>query len=58
MARIEPFRAWRPRTDVCARVASPPYDVLSSAEAREMAGDDPLSFLHVVKPEIDLEPGT
>jgi len=58
MARIEPFRAWRPRTDVCARVASPPYDVLSSAEAREMAGDDPLSFLHVVKPEIDLEPDT
>jgi uncharacterized protein (DUF1015 family) len=43
---------------VCAQVASPPYDVLSSAEAREMAADNPLSFLHVVKPEIDLEPGT
>lgn len=57
MARIEPFRAWRPRPDLAEQIASPPYDVLSSAEAREMAGDNPLSFLHVVKPEIDLEPG-
>jgi uncharacterized protein (DUF1015 family) len=58
MALLKPFRAWRPRPDVCAEVASPPYDVLSSAEAREMAADNPLSFLHVVKPEIDLDPGT
>jgi uncharacterized protein (DUF1015 family) len=58
MAKLKPFRAWRPRPDICAKVASPPYDVLSSAEAREMAADNPLSFLHVVKPEIDLEPGT
>ena len=58
MAKLKPFRAWRPRPDVCAQVASPPYDVLSSDEAREMAADNPLSFLHVVKPEIDLEPGT
>jgi uncharacterized protein (DUF1015 family) len=58
MAQLKPFRAWRPRPDVCAQVASPPYDVLSSAEAREMASENPLSFLHVVKPEIDLEPGT
>ncbi|MCW8985599.1 MAG: DUF1015 domain-containing protein, partial [Thermoanaerobaculales bacterium] len=58
MAKLKPFRAWRPRADVCAQVASPPYDVLSSAEAREMAAENPLSFLHVVKPEIDLEPGT
>jgi uncharacterized protein (DUF1015 family) len=56
MARIQPFRGWRPRPEVCAQVASPPYDVLSSAEAREMAADNPLSFLHVVKPEIDLAP--
>jgi len=56
MARIEPFRAWRPRPDVAERVASPPYDVLSSDEARDMARDNPLSFLHVVKPEIDLAP--
>lgn len=57
MARIEPFRAWRPRPELAARVASPPYDVLSSDEAREMAAGNPLSFLHVNKPEIDLEPG-
>jgi uncharacterized protein (DUF1015 family) len=58
MARIEPFRAWRPRPEISAQVASPPYDVLSTAEAREMAADNPLSFLHVVKPEIDLDPDT
>ncbi len=57
MARIEPFRAWRPKSELADRVASPPYDVLSSDEARELAADNPLSFLHVVKPEIDLEPG-
>ncbi len=57
MARLKPFRSWRPRPDVCAQVASPPYDVLSSDEAREMAAGNPLSFLHVVKPEIDLDPG-
>jgi uncharacterized protein (DUF1015 family) len=58
MARVQPFRAWRPRHDICADVASPPYDVLSSAEAVTMAADNPMSFLHVVKPEIDLAPGT
>jgi uncharacterized protein (DUF1015 family) len=57
MARLKPFRSWRPRPDVCAQVASPPYDVLSSDEARAMAAGNPLSFLHVVKPEIDLDPG-
>jgi len=57
MARIEPFRAWRPRSDKAELVASPPYDVLNSDEAREMAASNPLSFLRVVKPEIDLEPG-
>ena len=57
MARVEPFKAWRPRPDVCAEVASPPYDVLSSTEARELAADNPLSFLYVVKPEIALDAG-
>ena len=57
MARVEPFKAWRPRRDVCADVASPPYDVLSSTEAREMAADNQFSFLRVVKPEIDLDAG-
>ena len=58
MARIEPFRAWRPRPDLAARVASPPYDVVSTEEARRLADGEPLSFLHVVRPEIDLPPGT
>ena len=57
MSLIKPFRAWRPRPDQAEQVASPPYDVLSSEEAREVAASNPLSFLHVVKPEIDLEPG-
>jgi uncharacterized protein (DUF1015 family) len=57
MAQIKPFRAWRPRPELAERVASPPYDVVSSEEAREMAAGNPLSFLHVVKPEIDLESG-
>ena len=54
MARIEPFRALRPRPEIAAEVASPPYDVLSSDEARLMAEGNPISFLHVNKPEIDL----
>jgi uncharacterized protein (DUF1015 family) len=58
MARIEAFRALRPRPDVAAQVASPPYDVLSSAEARAMAAGNPISFLHVNKPEIDLPEDT
>ncbi len=57
MAKIEPFRALRPRPEVAAEVASPPYDVLNSAEAREMAAGNPISFLHVNKPEIDLPEG-
>lgn len=58
MARIEPFRGVRPRRDLAPLVAAPPYDVLSSEEARELAAGNPYSFLHVGKPEIDLPPGT
>ncbi len=58
MARIEPFRGWRPRPEFAEKVASPPYDVLNSEEARAMAAGNPLSFLHVVKPEIDLPEDT
>jgi len=58
MAHIEPFRGVRPRKDVAHLVAAPPYDVLTSEEAREMAAGNPYSFLHVGKPEIDLPPGT
>ena len=54
MAEFKPFRGYRPKPELVEQIASPPYDVLSSAEAREMAGSNELSFLHVVKPEIDL----
>jgi uncharacterized protein (DUF1015 family) len=57
MARIEPFRGLRPRKDVAEKVASPPYDVLDSAEARAYAAGNPYSFLHITKPEIDLPDG-
>jgi uncharacterized protein (DUF1015 family) len=58
MARVEPFRGVRPRKDIAQLVAAPPYDVLTSEEAREMAAGNPHSFLHIGKPEIDLPPGT
>ncbi len=58
MADVKPFRAWRPRDEFAPLVAAPPYDVLSSEEAREMARGNPHSFLHVGKPEIDLPRGT
>jgi uncharacterized protein (DUF1015 family) len=58
MARIEPFQGLRPRRDLAEKIAAPPYDVLSSEEARELARGNPYSFLHVGKPEIDLPPGT
>ncbi len=58
MADIKPFRGVRPRRDLAAQVAAPPYDVLNSEEARAMAAGNPYSFLHVGKPEIDLPPGT
>jgi len=53
---VKPFRGLRPRPDVAVKIASPPYDVVNSQEAREMAQGNSLCFLHVVKPEIDLEP--
>lgn len=58
MSRIHPFKGLRPKPELVKKVASPPYDVLSSEEARQMAEGNPLSFLHVVKPEIDLPPDT
>jgi uncharacterized protein (DUF1015 family) len=53
---IKPFRALRPAPGRAAEVLAPPYDVLSSAEARERAAGKPWSFLHVSKAEIDLDP--
>lgn len=52
--RIKAFKGWRPDPDRVKEIASRPYDVLDSDEAREEAGDSPLSFLRVVKPEITL----
>lgn len=55
---IKPFRGLRPAPGRAAEVAAPPYDVLSSEEARERADGKPWSFLHISKPEIDLPPET
>jgi uncharacterized protein (DUF1015 family) len=58
VAVIRPFRALRPPTDKAKEVASVPYDVVNTEEARQMATGNPLSFLHVSRPEIDLPEGT
>ena len=58
MATLKPFRALRPAPADALRVAAPPYDVVSTEEARELARGNPDSFLHVSRPEIDLPPGT
>lgn len=58
MAVIRPFRALRPPAKSAKLVASVPYDVVNTEEARALAEGNPLSFLHVSRPEIDLPPGT
>lgn len=58
MAVIRPFRALRPPAERAQSVASVPYDVVNTAEARALANGNALSFLHVSRPEIDLPPGT
>jgi uncharacterized protein (DUF1015 family) len=58
MAQLRPFRAHRPPTELAVRVASPPYDVVSTAQARALAQDNPDSFLYVSRPEISLPEGT
>lgn len=58
MAIIRPFRALRPAPSLAAAVASLPYDVMNTAEARQMAAGNPHSFLHVSRAEIDLPEGT
>lgn len=58
MLRIKPFAAVRPLPNIAAQVSSVPYDVVSTDEARELAKGNPRSFLHVLKPEIDLPTGT
>ncbi|MBW7888917.1 MAG: DUF1015 domain-containing protein [Bacteroidetes bacterium] len=56
MATLKPFKAFRPKPEFAAEVAAKPYDVLNSDEARKEVQGHPLSFLHVGKPEIDLDP--
>lgn len=58
MAVLRPLKALRPPPDLAAKVASVPYDVVDTSEARALADGNPHSFLHVVRPEIDLAEGT
>jgi len=56
VAVFKPFKAFRPKPEYAGKVAAKPYDVLNSNEAREEVKGNPLSFLHVGKPEVDLDP--
>ncbi len=56
MPRIKPFNAIRPRPETASQVASVPYDVVNRDEAAALASGNPLSFLHVVRPDIDFPP--
>jgi uncharacterized protein (DUF1015 family) len=58
MSLLAPFRALRPAPAAAARVASVPYDVVNTDEARALASQEPLSFLRVTRSEIDLPAGT
>ena len=57
IAELHPFHGLLPATERAAQVAAVPYDVVSTREAAELAAGNPFSFLHVSRPEIDLEPG-
>lgn len=58
MATVKPFRGIRPPKQHVEQVASRPYDVLNSEEARAEAEGNPMSLYHIIKPEIDFAPGT
>ena len=58
MAKLFPFRALRPAPEAAAHVASVPYDVVNTEEARALAANEPNSFLHVTRSEIDVPPET
>lgn len=58
MSLIQPFAALRPRSEYAQSVVAPPYDVLDTEEARARAADNPWSFLHISRPEIDFPAGT
>ena len=53
MAIIKPFQGYRPPPDIADTVSSPPYDVITSDEARDIVQGNSYSFLRVIKPEID-----
>jgi len=54
MAVVKSFKAWRPKPESAKNIISVPYDVINTEEARELASNKPNSFLHVIRPEIDL----
>lgn len=56
MAIIKPFKGIRPVSELASKIAALPYDVMNSDEAREMVADNPYSFLHVDRAEVDLDP--
>src|SRR5690348_16729397 len=56
MATLYPFRALRPKPSDASRIAAVPYDVVSTDEARALAEGNPLSFLRVSRPELELPP--
>ncbi len=58
MAIVKPFKGVRPPAELVTEVASRPYDVLNSEEARREAGTNEKSLYHIIRPEIDFEPGT
>lgn len=58
MINIRPFRGLRPKEGLEDKMACKPYDVINHEEALELGGDNPYSFVHVTRPEIDLPPGT
>ena len=57
MAKIKPFQGYLPPPEIAKKVSSPPYDTLSSDEARKMVQNNSDSFLRIIKPEIDYSPG-
>ncbi len=57
MAKLTPFHGLLPLPERAAEVSAVPYDVVNSEEAAVLAEGNPLSFLHVSRPEIDMEPG-
>ena len=58
MSIIKPFKGYLPTSQMAGKVSSPPYDVLSSDEARKITQNNPDSFLRIIKPEVDYTPGS